>query len=191
MRLVDPGPNVVLRDDVSRGGRIVVLSFPYREDIVDAVRQVPGRRFDWDAREWWAIANDWSGTHVADIVRRYPELTVSDDAREWLTGLTARWIGTVTARKAGARGLFVLETRAGELPAELAELARPVPRSQLKAGDFVFFNTLNRPFSHMGIYIGNAQFVNAPSTGGQVRVDSLNNPYFAQRFESARTLFGS
>lgn len=75
--------------------------------------------------------------------------------------------------------------------ARIAELARPVPRSQLKAGDFVFFNTLNRPFSHMGIYIGNAQFVNAPSTGGQVRVDSLNNPYFARRFESARTLFGS
>ena len=59
LKLVADGPNVTLRDDVSRGGRIVVLSFPYREDIVDAVRQVPGRRFDWDAREWWAIANDW------------------------------------------------------------------------------------------------------------------------------------
>lgn len=75
--------------------------------------------------------------------------------------------------------------------AEIAGLSRPIPRNQLKAGDFVFFNTLNRPFSHMGIYIGNAQFVNAPSTGGRVRVDSLNNPYFAKRFESARTLFAS
>ncbi|MFW7342449.1 C40 family peptidase [Pollutimonas sp. H1-120] len=75
--------------------------------------------------------------------------------------------------------------------AEIARLSRPIPRSQLKAGDFVFFNTLNRPFSHMGIYIGDARFVNAPSTGGRVRVDSLDNPYFAKRFESARTLFGS
>ncbi|MGB3290350.1 MAG: C40 family peptidase [Burkholderiaceae bacterium] len=75
--------------------------------------------------------------------------------------------------------------------AQIAELSRPISKSQLKAGDFVFFNTLNRPFSHMGIYIGNSQFVNAPSTGGRVRVDSMNNPYFAQRFESARTLFGS
>lgn len=75
--------------------------------------------------------------------------------------------------------------------AEIAGLSRPIPRSQLKAGDFVFFNTLNRPFSHMGIYIGDAKFVNAPSTGGRVRVDSLDNPYFAKRFESARTLFGS
>jgi cell wall-associated NlpC family hydrolase len=75
--------------------------------------------------------------------------------------------------------------------AQIAGLSRPIARNQLKAGDFVFFNTLNRPYSHMGIYIGNAQFVNAPSTGGRVRVDSLNNPYFAKRFESARTLFGS
>src|SRR3546814_11642509 len=74
---------------------------------------------------------------------------------------------------------------------QIAQLSRPIRKSQLKAGDFVFFNTLNRPFSHMGIYIGNAQFVNAPSSGGRVRVDSLNNPYFAKRFDSARTLFGS
>lgn len=75
--------------------------------------------------------------------------------------------------------------------AEIARLSRPISKRQLKAGDFVFFNTLNRPFSHMGIYIGNENFINAPSSGGQVRIDSLNNPYFAKRFESARTLFGS
>lgn len=75
--------------------------------------------------------------------------------------------------------------------AEIARLSRRIPRSQLKAGDFVFFNTLNRPNSHMGIYIGDGRFVNAPSTGGRVRIDSMKNPYFAQRFESAGTLFGS
>ena len=73
--------------------------------------------------------------------------------------------------------------------AAIAQLSRPISKKSLKAGDFVFFNTLNRPFSHMGIYIGDGQFINAPSTGGQVRVDSLNNPYYAKRFESARTLF--
>jgi cell wall-associated NlpC family hydrolase len=50
---------------------------------------------------------------------------------------------------------------------------------------------MNRPFSHMGIYIGNQQFVNAPFSGGRVRIDTLANPYFAKRFESARTLFGA
>ncbi len=75
--------------------------------------------------------------------------------------------------------------------AEIARLSTPISRKHLKAGDFVFFNTLGRPFSHMGIYIGDNQFVNAPSSGGRVRVDSLLNPYFAKRFESARTLFAS
>ncbi|RTZ47522.1 peptidoglycan endopeptidase [Candidimonas sp. SYP-B2681] len=75
--------------------------------------------------------------------------------------------------------------------AEIARLSRPISKKQLKAGDFVFFNTLNRPFSHMGIYIGDERFINAPSTGGQVRIDSMKNPYFAKRFESARTLFGA
>lgn len=75
--------------------------------------------------------------------------------------------------------------------AQIASLSRRIPARQLRAGDFVFFNTLNRPNSHMGIYIGDGQFVNAPSTGGRVRIDSMQNPYFAKRFESARTLFAS
>lgn len=73
---------------------------------------------------------------------------------------------------------------------QIADLSRPISKKNLKAGDFVFFNTLNRPFSHMGIYIGDDSFINAPSTGGRVRIDSLSNPYFAKRFESARTVFG-
>lgn len=73
----------------------------------------------------------------------------------------------------------------------IARLSRPVARSQLQSGDFVFFNTLGRPNSHMGIYVGDGRFINAPSSGGRVRIDSLQNPYFAKRFESARTLFAS
>ena len=73
MKLVENAPNVVLRADVSRGGRIVVLSFPYREDIVDAVRQVPGRRFDWDARgasDWHSPYPDWLTTRYEAKARR-------------------------------------------------------------------------------------------------------------------------
>ncbi|TAM19580.1 MAG: peptidoglycan endopeptidase [Candidimonas sp.] len=73
--------------------------------------------------------------------------------------------------------------------AEIAQVSRPVPRSKLSVGDFVFFNTLNSPYSHMGIYIGDGQFVNAPSTGGHVRIDALSSSYFAKRYEGARTLF--
>ncbi|MBU2858773.1 C40 family peptidase [Acidithiobacillus ferrooxidans] len=71
--------------------------------------------------------------------------------------------------------------------AQAAQLRR-VSRDDLKPGDLVFFDTLHRPFSHVGIYIGDQHFVSAqtPSTG--VRVASLNDPYWAARFDGARRL---
>lgn len=73
--------------------------------------------------------------------------------------------------------------------AQIAHLSRPISRSSLQPGDLVFFNTLGRSNSHMGIYLGDDRFINAPSTGGRVRIDSLHNPYYRRHFESARTLF--
>ena len=70
-----------------------------------------------------------------------------------------------------------------------AGAGRRISRSQLRPGDLVFFNTLGAPYSHVGIYIGKQQFINAPSSGGRVRIDSMDNPYFAKRFETARTFF--
>lgn len=75
--------------------------------------------------------------------------------------------------------------------AQIAELARPVPTEQLRVGDLVFFNTLGRPFSHMGIYIGDGKFVHAPHTNSAIRADLLSNRYFASRFEGGRTLFAA
>lgn len=73
--------------------------------------------------------------------------------------------------------------------AQIAGLARPVSNSQLRVGDLVFFNTLGKPFSHMGIYIGDGKFVHAPRSNSVIRVDRLDNSYFAARYEGARTLF--
>lgn len=72
---------------------------------------------------------------------------------------------------------------------QIARLSRPVPRGQLQPGDLVFFNTTGEPNSHMGIYLGDNRFINAPSTGGQVRIDSLASPYYRRHFESVGTLF--
>lgn len=82
-------------------------------------------------------------------------------------------------------------TRLPRNAAELARHSRPVSRQELNAGDFVFFNTLGRPFSHVGIYIGDGKFINAPSSGGKVRIDMMDSTYFSKRFEGARTLFRS
>ena len=73
--------------------------------------------------------------------------------------------------------------------ADIARSSRPIERAALRPGDLVFFNTRNRPFSHVGIYLGDARFIHAPSTNGRVRIDRLSDSYYAQRYEAARTFF--
>ena len=73
--------------------------------------------------------------------------------------------------------------------ADIARRGKEISRTGVRAGDLIFFNTLNRPFSHVGIYIGDNRFVHAPSTNGRVRIDRLDNRYYAQRFEMARSYF--
>jgi cell wall-associated NlpC family hydrolase len=75
--------------------------------------------------------------------------------------------------------------------AEIAAVARPIPKDQMQAGDLVFFKTTSRSFSHVGIYLGDNKFIHAPSTNGKVRIESLANSYFAPRFEGGRTLMSS
>jgi cell wall-associated NlpC family hydrolase len=62
----------------------------------------------------------------------------------------------------------------------------PVERAELRPGDLVFFNTVSTAFSHVGIYLGNNQFIHAPRTGGQIRVEDLSVGYWAQRFNGGR-----
>lgn len=73
--------------------------------------------------------------------------------------------------------------------ADIARRGREIPRSGVRPGDLIFFNTMNRSFSHVGIYIGDARFVHAPSTNGRVRIDRLDNRYYAQRYEMTRSYF--
>jgi cell wall-associated NlpC family hydrolase len=73
--------------------------------------------------------------------------------------------------------------------ADIARRGRAIDPADLRPGDLVFFNTLNRPRSHVGIYIGDGRFVHAPSSQGKVRIDSLSHAWFASRFEEARTYF--
>ena len=63
-----------------------------------------------------------------------------------------------------------------------------VSLAELRAGDLVFYNTLNRPFSHVGIYLGDGRFVHAPKTGAQVRVESIQGRYWMKRFDGARRI---
>ena len=63
-----------------------------------------------------------------------------------------------------------------------------VSLAELRAGDLVFYNTLDRPFSHVGIYVGDGRFVHAPKTGAQVRVEPIRGSYWMKRFDGARRI---
>jgi cell wall-associated NlpC family hydrolase len=63
-----------------------------------------------------------------------------------------------------------------------------VNRSDLKAGDLVFFNTEGST-SHVGIYVGNGEFIHAPRTGKPVMVSSLSDGYYSQKYSTARRIF--
>ena len=61
-----------------------------------------------------------------------------------------------------------------------------IKRDELKPGDLVFFNTLKRTFSHVGIYVGEGKFIHSPRTGGEVRVEDMRFAYWSKRFTGAR-----
>jgi cell wall-associated NlpC family hydrolase len=79
---------------------------------------------------------------------------------------------------------LVLPRRA-EQQAREAGLA-DVARDQLRPGDLVFFNTMRRTFSHVGIYVGEGKFIHAPRAGSEVRIEDMRQAYWAQRFNGAR-----
>ncbi len=86
----------------------------------------------------------------------------------------------------------VFETSLGlVLPRRVDEQAKAagllkVKKDELEPGDLVFFNTLRRTFSHVGIYIGDGKFVHSPKPGGEVRVEDMRLVYWAKRFTGAR-----
>jgi SWI/SNF-related matrix-associated actin-dependent regulator 1 of chromatin subfamily A len=122
MREAPEAPNVELRHD-RHGQESVVFAFPYRADVVDAVRAIPGRRFDWEAREWWAPRADATAPFVKGVLERFPSLVVAPDVDAWLSRAVAGWVGRVTAGRLDGKGAFALETIAGELEPPLSDHA--------------------------------------------------------------------
>lgn len=68
----------------------------------------------------------------------------------------------------------------------LSRMGLRIDPGDLRPGDLVFFNTQWRPYSHVGIYIGDRRFIHAPSSGGAVRIDDMRQRYWSRRFDGAR-----
>jgi cell wall-associated NlpC family hydrolase len=73
---------------------------------------------------------------------------------------------------------------------DMSKLGMPAPEDKLQGGDLVFFNTLGRNFSHVGLYLGDGKFIHAASRGAQrkVRINNLSDRYYRQRFNGARRI---
>jgi hypothetical protein len=109
-----------------------------------------------------------------------------------LVGVPYRWGGNTPDSGFDCSGLVryvVLRAASVNLPRTTADMSgrgESIEPDEIAPGDLIFFNTTGRAHSHVGIYVGKLRFVNAPSTGGTVRLDYLTNPYWAKRFDGIR-----
>lgn len=71
---------------------------------------------------------------------------------------------------------------------EISHIGRTVSADDLRTGDLVFFNTLHRKFSHVGIYLGDDRFIHAPSSGGIVRTENMRDVYWKKHYDGARRI---
>lgn len=116
-----------------------------------------------------------------------------DDALS-LIGIRYRMGGTTPETGFDCSGFVVHVFREGMgliLPRtsrELSKVGEIVKKQDLQPGDLVFFNTMRRTFSHVGIYLGNGQFIHAPRTGSEVRIEDMRESYWVKRYEGARRM---
>lgn len=114
-----------------------------------------------------------------------------DEAMGYL-GIRYRFGGTSPETGLDCSGLVmnVFRNAIGlDLPRTASEMARMgdnIGRQELKPGDLVFFNTMRRAFSHVGIYVGDGKFIHAPRSGAKVRVEDMGASYWQRRFNGAR-----
>ena len=114
-----------------------------------------------------------------------------------MLGVPYKWGGNSAKTGLDCSGFVkaVFNQAAGvELPrraAEQAQATQTIDPTELQPGDLVFFNTMRRSFSHVGIYIGDNRFIHAPRTGAVVRVENMNQNYWQSRFNGARRVVAS
>jgi cell wall-associated NlpC family hydrolase len=114
-----------------------------------------------------------------------------------LIGVEYRYGGTSPEVGLDCSGLvrYVFQQVTGvTLPRTAKELSRigdKVALDDLKPGDLVFFNTRRFAFSHVGIYLGDNQFIHAPSRGREVEIATFDKSFWQKRFNGARRLVGA
>ena len=113
-----------------------------------------------------------------------------------LIGTPYRWGGSSTATGFDCSGMIqfvyknALNVSLPRTARDMAAASRKIPDNQLKAGDLVFFNTGGSAhYSPVGLYIGNGEFIHAPSSGKTIKTEKLSSPYYAKHYLGAHTFF--
>ena len=113
-----------------------------------------------------------------------------------LVGTPYRWGGSSTATGFDCSGMIqfvyknALDVSLPRTARDMAAASRKIPDNQLKAGDLVFFNTGgSSQYSHVGLYIGNGEFIHAPSSGKTIKTEKLSTPFYAKNYLGAHTFF--
>ena len=134
-----------------------------------------------------------AGAATDSYVERAREVTIQALA---LIGVHYQWGSNSPERGFDCSGLVghVFQQVAGiVLPRSsqsMSKIGEKIDKTELQPGDLVFFNTRRRPFSHVGIYIGEQRFVHAPRRGGEVEVTSMQGRYWHDRYNGARRVGG-
>jgi len=111
---------------------------------------------------------------------------------ETMIGIRYLWGGNTPEEGLDCSGFvrYVYERAAGillpRLSAQISRKGKPVARTDLHPGDLVFFNTPRGAATHVGIYVGEHQFIHAPRTGAFIRVESMKSAYWTSRYYGAR-----
>lgn len=130
-------------------------------------------------------------TKLQELRERASDLTVK--AMDML-GIRYKRGGTTPENGLDCSGFVryvFMDALGAELPRtsrEISKVGDRVETKDLQPGDLVFYNTLRRGFSHVGIYLGDNKFIHSPSAGGQVRVESMDISYWKKRFNGARRI---
>lgn len=113
-----------------------------------------------------------------------------------LIGTPYKWGGSTTATGFDCSGMIqfvyknALNINLPRTARDMAAASRKIPDSRLKAGDLVFFNTGGaHRYSHVGLYIGNGEFIHAPSSGKTIKTEKLSTPFYAKNYLGAHTFF--
>lgn len=143
-------------------------------------------------------ADDTAGTTAAVPAPEVDNSSYFDRASELvmhslaLIGVNYKWGGNTPDDGLDCSGLvsYVFQQVAGlVLPRNsqaMSKVGNKVDKTKLQPGDLVFFNTLKRPYSHVGIYIGEEHFVHAPRRGREVEVADMHDRYWQKRYNGAR-----